>query len=111
MAANKKTRGKRTRMLPESPGRIQINSNQINHLHQQNLNICFSEKFDIVVKNHFPKAMDAKDTSIHYLGLMKNDYDIDISKFLWQPQFVQMTSISVQPLFSVYYLVRLTWEV
>ncbi|HBH23643.1 MAG TPA: hypothetical protein DDY13_09500 [Cytophagales bacterium] len=39
-------------------------------------------KFDIVVKNHFPKAMDAKDTSIHYLGLMKNDYDIDISKVL-----------------------------
>ena len=25
-------------------------------------------KFDKVVKWHFPDAMDAKDTSIHYLG-------------------------------------------
>lgn len=39
-------------------------------------------KFDIVVKSHFPDAMDAKDTSIYYLGLMKNEYDIDISRVL-----------------------------
>ena len=39
-------------------------------------------KFDKVVKKHFPNAMDAKDTSIHYLGVLQNGHNIDISKML-----------------------------
>ncbi|MEO0895341.1 MAG: hypothetical protein AAFY71_02900 [Bacteroidota bacterium] len=39
-------------------------------------------KFDDVVKSHFPKAMDAKDTSIHYLGRMQIEHKLDISKVL-----------------------------
>ncbi|MBQ4821851.1 hypothetical protein [Aquimarina sp. MMG016] len=39
-------------------------------------------KFDQVVKKYFPNAMDAKDTSIHYLGKMQNDHKIDVSKVL-----------------------------
>ena len=39
-------------------------------------------KFDKVVKEYFPNAMDAKDTSIHYLGLMQMEHQIDISKVL-----------------------------
>ena len=39
-------------------------------------------KFDEIVKTHFPNAMDAKDTSIHYLGKMQIDHKIDISKVL-----------------------------
>ncbi len=39
-------------------------------------------KFDRVVKNYFPNAMDAKDTSIHYLGQMQIEHKIDISKVL-----------------------------
>ena len=39
-------------------------------------------KFDEKVKSHFPNAMDAKDTSIHYLGKMQIEHKIDISKVL-----------------------------
>ena len=39
-------------------------------------------KFDKIVKDHFPQAMDAKDTSIHYLGKMQLEHKIDISKVL-----------------------------
>lgn len=39
-------------------------------------------KFDQVVKQYFPNAMDAKDTSIHYLGKMQNEHKIDVSKVL-----------------------------
>ncbi|WP_299522975.1 hypothetical protein [Winogradskyella sp.] len=39
-------------------------------------------KFDDLVKAEFPGAMDAKDTSIHYLGKMQLEYKIDISKVL-----------------------------
>ncbi len=39
-------------------------------------------KFDAVVKNYFPNAMDAKDTSIHYLGKMQIEHKLDISKVL-----------------------------
>lgn len=39
-------------------------------------------KFDEVVKKEFPNAMDAKDTSIHYLGKMQLEHKIDISKVL-----------------------------
>ncbi|MEM6964649.1 MAG: hypothetical protein AAF573_07790 [Bacteroidota bacterium] len=39
-------------------------------------------KFDEVVKTHFPDAMDAKDTSIQYLGKMQIEHQIDISKVL-----------------------------
>lgn len=39
-------------------------------------------KFDKVVKQHYPNAMDAKDTSIHYLGKMQNEHNINVSKVL-----------------------------
>jgi hypothetical protein len=39
-------------------------------------------KFDIQVKKHFPNALDAKDTSIRYLGTLQNEYNIDVSKML-----------------------------
>ncbi len=39
-------------------------------------------KFAKVVANYFPNAMDAKDTSIHYLGKMQLEKKIDISKVL-----------------------------
>lgn len=39
-------------------------------------------KFDDVVKSHYPNAMDAKDTSIHYLGKLVNDKGLDVSKML-----------------------------
>ncbi|MEO0504589.1 MAG: hypothetical protein AAF090_00455 [Bacteroidota bacterium] len=39
-------------------------------------------KFDEVVKSYFPSAKDAKDTSIHYLGRMQIEHNIDISKVL-----------------------------
>ncbi len=39
-------------------------------------------KFAEIVKSYFPNAMDAKDTSIHYLGKMQLEHDIDISKVL-----------------------------
>jgi len=39
-------------------------------------------KFEKVVKDYFPNAKDAKDTSIHYLGLMQIGHSIDISKVL-----------------------------
>jgi len=39
-------------------------------------------KFDKTVKEFFPNAKDAKDTSIHYLGKMQIEYDLDISKVL-----------------------------
>ena len=40
------------------------------------------KKFDRVVKGFFPKAMDAKDTSIHYLGKMQIEHKLDISRVL-----------------------------
>lgn len=39
-------------------------------------------KFDEIVKQQFPNAMDAKDTSIHYLGKMQIEHQLDISKVL-----------------------------
>ncbi len=39
-------------------------------------------KFDKIVKGHFPHALDAKDTSIHYLGKMQIEHKLDISKVL-----------------------------
>jgi hypothetical protein len=39
-------------------------------------------KFAKVVADYFPNAMDAKDTSIHYLGKMQLEKKIDISKVL-----------------------------
>ena len=39
-------------------------------------------KFAEVVKSHFPTAMDAKDTTIQYLGKMQLQHGIDISKVL-----------------------------
>ena len=39
-------------------------------------------KFAKVVADHFPNALDAKDTSIHYLGKMQLEEEIDISKVL-----------------------------
>lgn len=40
------------------------------------------KKFDEIVKSHFPNAMDAKDTSIHYLGKMQLEHGMDVSKTL-----------------------------
>ncbi len=39
-------------------------------------------KFEEVVKGFFPNAMDAKDTSIKYLGKMQIEHELDISKVL-----------------------------
>jgi hypothetical protein len=39
-------------------------------------------KFDDLVKVFFPNAMDAKDTSIHFLGKMQIEHKLDISKVL-----------------------------
>ncbi len=39
-------------------------------------------KFDALVKEYFPNAMDAKDTSIHYLGKMQIEHKINVSKVL-----------------------------
>ena len=39
-------------------------------------------KFDAVVKEFFPNAKDAKDTSIHYLGKMQLEHQLDVSKVL-----------------------------
>ncbi len=39
-------------------------------------------KFDKVVKGFFPDAKDAKDTSIHYLGRMQIEHELDISRVL-----------------------------
>jgi hypothetical protein len=39
-------------------------------------------KYDTIVKEFFPNAMDAKDTSIHYLGRMQIEHKLDISKVL-----------------------------
>ena len=39
-------------------------------------------KFEAEVKKFYPNAMDAKDTSIHYLGRMQLEYKVDISKVL-----------------------------
>jgi hypothetical protein len=39
-------------------------------------------KFDEAVKSHFPRAIDAKDTSIKYMAKMQIEHGIDISKVL-----------------------------
>jgi hypothetical protein len=39
-------------------------------------------RFELAVKHHFPNALDAKDTSIHYLGKLQNEHEIDVSKVL-----------------------------
>ena len=38
--------------------------------------------FDQLVRRHFPRALDAKFTAIEYLGKLRSDYQIDISKVL-----------------------------
>ena len=40
------------------------------------------EKLDKVGKRYFPDAKDAKDTSIHYLGRMQIEHELDISRVL-----------------------------
>lgn len=40
------------------------------------------KRFETVVLDHFPDALDTRDTSIRYLGLLQNGHDIDISKML-----------------------------
>jgi hypothetical protein len=39
-------------------------------------------KFERIVQSFYPNAMDAKDTSIHYLGKMQNEHNINVSKVL-----------------------------
>lgn len=40
------------------------------------------KKFDELVKQYYPNALDTRDTSIRYLGLLQNGHEIDISKML-----------------------------
>jgi hypothetical protein len=40
------------------------------------------KKFGKAVREHFPKALDTRETSIKYLGLMQNGHNIDVSKLL-----------------------------
>ncbi|PRX55424.1 hypothetical protein [Flagellimonas meridianipacifica] len=40
------------------------------------------KKFEKVVLENYPDALDTRDTSIRYLGLLQNGHDIDISKML-----------------------------
>ncbi|WP_162418506.1 hypothetical protein [Cyclobacterium roseum] len=39
-------------------------------------------KFDQIVKKEFPNARDAKDTSIHFLGKMQIEHQLNVSKIL-----------------------------
>ncbi len=39
-------------------------------------------KFHEIVLRHYPSALDTRDTSIKYLGLLQNGHTIDISKML-----------------------------
>lgn len=39
-------------------------------------------KFDEIVKHYFPDAIDAKDTSVRYMGKMQDEHKLDISKVL-----------------------------
>lgn len=39
-------------------------------------------RFEKVVLKNYPDALDTRDTSIRYLGLLQNGHDIDISKML-----------------------------
>lgn len=39
-------------------------------------------KFGKIVREHYPSALDTRDTSIKYLGLLQNGHTIDISKML-----------------------------
>nr|WP_297911139.1 hypothetical protein [uncultured Allomuricauda sp.] len=40
------------------------------------------KKFEHIVLQNYPDALDTRDTSIRYLGLLQNGHDIDISKML-----------------------------
>lgn len=40
------------------------------------------KKFGKIVHEHYPTALDTRDTSIKYLGLLQNGHTIDISKML-----------------------------
>jgi hypothetical protein len=40
------------------------------------------ERFGEVVRKYFPDALDTRETSIKYLGLLQNGHQIDISKML-----------------------------
>jgi len=48
----------------------------------KNLIDMLQKKFEKVVLDNYPDALDARDTSIRYLGLLQNGHDIDISKML-----------------------------
>lgn len=39
-------------------------------------------RFGAAVRAHFPEALDTRDTSIKYLGLLQNGHSIDVSKIL-----------------------------
>lgn len=40
------------------------------------------KKFGTAVRKHYPDALDTRDTSIKYLGLLQNGHSIDVSKIL-----------------------------
>ncbi len=39
-------------------------------------------KFDLIVRKYFPNALDAKDTSVKYLGKLQIEHQFDVSKML-----------------------------
>lgn len=40
------------------------------------------KKFGKIVRSHYPEALDTRETSIKYLGLLQNGHTIDVSKLL-----------------------------
>lgn len=40
------------------------------------------KRFGTAVREHYPDALDTRDTSIKYLGLLQNGHSIDVSKIL-----------------------------
>lgn len=40
------------------------------------------KRFGTAVRNHYPKALDTRDTTIKYLGLLQNGHSVDVSKIL-----------------------------
>jgi len=40
------------------------------------------KRFGTAVREHYPEALDTRDTSIKYLGMLQNGHDVDVSKLL-----------------------------
>jgi len=48
----------------------------------QFINRMLQKKFGRAVRNYYPKALDTRETSIRYLGLLQNGHSLDVSKVL-----------------------------